>query len=119
MTAPLSLSAIREQLAGIEGAGVLTWDGPGQARRALYTQDGTPVLQCSVLMYPEPQWAAFIAAAPSTVARLLAVVERVEALADTFDGLGSHASYHGTEAEMETWLSAANHLRAAITGEGA
>jgi hypothetical protein len=41
-----------------------------------------------------------------------AALERVEALADSFDGLGSDASYHGTEAEMETWLSAANHLRA-------
>jgi|GEM_PF-1576087 len=44
-----------------------------------------------------------------------AVIERVKELADTFDGRGSHASYHGTEAEMETWLSAANHLRAALT----
>ena len=119
MTRP-DLSAIRAQLAGIGCADVLTWDGPGQARRALYTQDGTPILQCSVLMYPEPQWAAFIAVAPSMVAGLLAVVERVEALAAGWEeeaGRDSTAErVFGRQVVSVEF--AVESIRAAITGGG-
>ena len=63
--------------------------------------------------------AAFIAEAPAAVTHLLARLDAVEALADAFDELASQASYTESEAVMETWLSAALRIRAAITGEGA
>ena len=65
--------------------------------------------------------AEFIAHARTDVPRLLALVReqaatiaRTRAEADSFDELASHASYNGTEAEMETWLSAATRIRAAL-----
>ena len=65
--------------------------------------------------------AEFIAHARTDVPHLLALarkqhaaLESVGKVADFFDGLGSDASYHGTEAEMEAWLAAANAIRAAL-----
>ena len=107
------LSGIRSLLAGIGTEEELKWDGANQARRALWTQDGTPVLQCSPLMYPEPQWAAFIAAAPSTVARLLGIVEDILAISDI--GMNSE---HGDPAFIQGWECALEEVKARIESAG-
>lgn len=132
MTAPVSLSAIREQLAAITPG---PWHRPLNTRyKASVTAEmpkGDPTSRWKgnldhegnperVTIVNVPIWSTgkffrkqsgkdldFIAAAPSTVEHLLAVVERVEALAE----------YWEQTPALRKGTSAAD-LRAAITGEG-
>lgn len=72
------------------------------------TEDETLVAKCV-----DDDDAAFFAAAPSIVAQLLAVVDRVEKIAADLDDLAElRSGSPGTRSNV------ANRLRAALTGEG-
>ena len=98
-----------------------------RAAEALYAlsseaDSGTPFAERHFLARNRYLGMANAALFAADVPALLAIVRdqaaklgRVEALADSFDERASQASYFGTEDQMETWLSAANHIRAAIT----
>ena len=98
------LSGIRSLLAGIEGE---RWEYmPAMTDDAIimhrvYDDEGHCIAECS-----SPTLAAFIAAAPSTVAGLLAVVERVEGLAKYLETLADGDKHY------------AALIRAALAGEG-
>jgi len=93
----VDLSAIRAQLAGITPG---PWEFVGPDIEQCGEVFGTVIensVDCgsycyggSVKQEVKAADAAFIAAAPSTVAGLLAVVERVEALASAWEARGEH-----------------------------
>ena len=101
MTA-VDLSAIRAQLAGITKLG--EWETRGNAV-VIYDPNGYGAY-CLIATTDTKEDAAFIAAAPSTVAGLLGIVERVEALATYLETLADGDKHY------------ARAIRAAITGEG-
>ena len=122
MTAPLSLSAIRELHAGIT-PGPWRWDeefgDAGDTGLALTNDAGAEIIGaynhhcCSFRDDPtvEDKDAAFIAAAPTTVEQLLGIAERVEALsAEWFRELDNPDHLILLEDALEA-------IRAAITGE--
>jgi hypothetical protein len=143
MTAP-DLSAIRAQLAGITPG---PWEMDGMdAGHSKYemnlwvaTKDGDTICDMDGLSRSRNEKAAkddghadaaFIAAAPETIARLLGALERVAALAAAWEARGEHdMAYSKTipdeDIAMTVYLEGvamvedARLIRAAITGEGA
>ena len=109
MTRP-DLSAIRAQLAGIT---------PGEWRheRAVMSDVVETSNRVHVASIHSQHDAAFIAAAPSTVAGLLAMVERVEDLIGWLDAASADDEPMYAKGKVSA-RATADRLRAAITGEG-
>ena len=110
----VDLSAIRAQLAGITKLG--EWETRGNAV-VIYDPNGYGAY-CPIATTDTKEDAAFIAAAPSTVARLLAVVERVEKIAASMDRIADFNLSVVPHDDMGISLKQhAQDLRAAITGD--
>ena len=82
------MTTIRELLAPIRELETAATEGPwrwtdlgSQTRQELRNAE-RPLLRCSALMHPESEDAAFIAASRTTVPRLVAAIEAVEAMAE-------------------------------------
>lgn len=106
MTA-LDVPAIRALLAGItEGPWVAEYSR--EQGNCVIPADAQSTREAVAItrLYHQAADAAFIAAAPSIVAQLLAVVERVEGLAKYLDGLAPDDQHY------------ARCIRAALTEEG-
>lgn len=123
MTAP-DLSAIRAQLAGITPG---PWEFVGPDIEQCGETWGTVIensVDCgsycyggSVRQEVKPEDAAFIAAAPSTVTRLLGIVERVEKVRQELLELSNDDNWNSLH--RAAYRDASRAIHTAITGEGA
>lgn len=119
MTAP-DLSAIRAQLAGITpGPWHLDRDEPGEVPSvvAYAHNDGITIGTYVADTVENESDAAFIAAAPSTVERLLGIVDAQQAALQRVEGLAVEIAMHGSHSLLSKVI--ARNIHSAITGEGA